>query len=96
MMALEGDCLSVTGPITLANVVELLESARVHMDRGGVTCVDLGGVTRVDSSALALLLAWCRLSIKFGGSGVRFQNVGKELVALAHLYGVESILDLPA
>ena len=53
--------------------------------------VDLGEVTELDSSALALLLAWLR-EAKAGGRTIAFANLPESLRTIARLYGVEDIL----
>jgi len=90
MIAREGDRMVVTGPVTLAGVAALLEQGREQV-RNGVRVVDLGGVTELDSSALAMLLAWLR-DARIGHRELAFVSLPEGLVAIARLYGVDGLL----
>jgi phospholipid transport system transporter-binding protein len=86
----EGERLVVSGPVTVANVAALLEEARAPL-AAGVNNVDLGEVTDLDSSLLALLLAWMR-EARARGATLRFSRLPRELATLAQLYGVAELL----
>ncbi|MCL1825715.1 MAG: STAS domain-containing protein [Betaproteobacteria bacterium] len=75
-----------------------LETAAACLERvlpGGNLVFDFGNVTRVDSSALALLLAWLRRA-RERGSAVELHALPEPLLALARLYGVDALLPLAA
>lgn len=76
-----GKRLHVSGPLTM-ETVPALEKALPSL-QPGIRQVDLSEVSRVDSAALAWLLALCELAE--GGPPV-FLNVPKNLRALARLY----------
>ena len=80
----------VSGAVTLTNVAGLLEEGRRHLDEG-VAAVDLGEITEMDSSLLALMLAWMR-DAKAGGRELAFVNLPESLQTIARLYGVERLL----
>jgi phospholipid transport system transporter-binding protein len=80
----------VSGPVTLANVAGLLEEGRRYLAEG-VSTVDFGEVTEMDSAALALCLAWLRDARAAGGS-LGFSNLPESLQTIARLYGVHSLL----
>jgi phospholipid transport system transporter-binding protein len=80
----------LSGPVTLGNVAQLLAEGRQHLG-DGVGTVDLAGVTELDSSALALLLAWLR-EAKAAGRALAFANLPESLQTIARLYGVEDLL----
>jgi len=90
MIRLEGDRLLLAGEVTYQTVTRLLAQGPAAQG-AGVAVVDMGGVTRADSSALALLLEWLRAA---GRSGIRLrvENLTSDLASLAHLYGVEELL----
>jgi phospholipid transport system transporter-binding protein len=85
----EGERLVVSGPVTVANVGALLEEARAHV--ASVRSVDLGEVTDLDSSLLAVLLAWMR-EARARGATLTFLRLPRELGTLAQLYGVAELL----
>lgn len=90
MIAREGERMLVSGAVTLAGVAALLEQGRAQI-RAGAGVVDLAGVTELDSSALAMLLAWQREA----GSRNRvlaFTGLPEGLTAIARLYGVDGLL----
>jgi phospholipid transport system transporter-binding protein len=90
MIRREGRRLVVSGPVTLANVAGLLEEGRRHLEEG-VRTVDLGEVGEIDSSLLALMLAWMRDARARGGE-LAFANLPESLQTIARLYGVEGLL----
>jgi phospholipid transport system transporter-binding protein len=90
MMRVEGSRLSVSGPATLATASRLLAEARAALE-AGVTEVDLGEVTDVDSSFLAVLFAWMR-EAKEHGRALQLRRAPDDLVSLARLYGVAELL----
>ena len=59
MIRREGDRMMVSGALTLASVAAALSEGNAAIGEG-VRSVDLGEVGELDSSALALLLAWLR------------------------------------
>jgi phospholipid transport system transporter-binding protein len=90
MIRRDGERLFLSGPVTLANVAGLLEEARPAL-ADGVSAVDLGDVTELDSSLLAALLAWMR-EAKARGRPLLFARLPQDLVTLAQLYGVAELL----
>ena len=82
--------MMVSGPVTLANASALLDEGRRHLAEG-VRSVDLGEVTELDSSLLALALAWLR-EARAAKRDVAFANPPEAMQTLARLYGVEELL----
>jgi phospholipid transport system transporter-binding protein len=52
---------------------------------------DLAGITKADSAGLALLLEWLRLA-SLGGVDLHYTNLPRQLLAMAHVAGVDDIL----
>jgi len=90
MIRREGRKMVVSGPVTLANAAALLDEGRRHLAEG-VRSVDLGEVTELDSSLLALALAWLR-EARAAKREVAFANPPEAMQTLARLYGVEELL----
>lgn len=80
----------VGGPVTLANVGQVLAEGERHL-REEVRTIDLGEVTELDSSLLAVLLAWMR-EAKAHGRQITFANLPEGLATIARLYGVNGLL----
>ena len=80
----------VDGSVTLANVTQVLEDGYAAI-RAGASAVDLKGVTELDSSLLAMLLAWLREAAQAGRT-LRLDNLPGGLVTIAQLYGVDELL----
>ncbi|MES2127773.1 MAG: STAS domain-containing protein [Pseudomonadota bacterium] len=59
--------------------------------RAGQAVIDLGGVKTVDSSGVAVLLAWQRMARK-AGTTLSYINVPASLTSLVNLYDVDSLL----
>ena len=90
MIRREGDRMFVSGALTLANVATVLREGSAALAEG-VRTVDLGEVGELDSSALALLLAWLR-EAKQQSRSLTFANLPQGLTAIARLYGVAELL----
>ena len=90
MIRREGDRMFVSGALTLANVATVLREGSAALAEG-VRTVDLGEVGELDSSALALLLAWLR-EAKQQSRSLTFANLPQGLSAIARLYGVAELL----
>ncbi|HEX6529276.1 MAG TPA: STAS domain-containing protein [Burkholderiales bacterium] len=90
MIRREGRKMMVSGPVTLANAAALLDEGRRHLAEG-VRSVDFGEVTELDSSLLALALAWLR-EARAAKREVAFANPPEAMQTLARLYGVEELL----
>ena len=82
----------LSGAVTLANVAQVLDEGRRHVEEG-VRTVDLGEVTELDSALLALLLAWLR-EAKGRGHALEFARVPESLRTIAGLYGVDELLPI--
>jgi len=90
MIRREGERLVVSGSLTLANVTAALGEGRAAIAEG-VSTVDLAEVGELDSSALALLLAWLR-EAKRQSRSLTFANLPQGLTTIARLYGVAELL----
>ena len=90
MIQREGERMLVSGPVTLANVSEVLDEGYAAI-RDGAGAIDLAGVTELDSSLLAMLLAWLRAAAQAGRT-LRLDNLPGGLITLAQLYGVDELL----
>jgi phospholipid transport system transporter-binding protein len=84
----EPSVVRLEGELTLESVTACLER---DLPVGSLVVFDFSGVTRVDSSALALLLAWLRRA-KTRGSAVELRALPESLLSLAQLYGVDTLL----
>ena len=90
MIRREGDRMVVGGALTLASVAAVLREGSAAIGQG-VRTVDLGEVAELDSSALALLLAWMR-EAKRQNRELQFANLPQGLTTIARLYGVAELL----
>ena len=94
MIRREGRKMTVSGPVTLATAARLLEEGRRHLAEG-VRTVDLGEVSEMDSTLVALALAWLR-EARAAKRELAFVNPPEALQTLTRLYGVENLLPLRA
>jgi phospholipid transport system transporter-binding protein len=80
----------ISGPLTMDTVADLLAASRsLAMPQPGTIALDR--VDRVDSAAVALLLAWKRRGAD-EGAPLQFSAVPQSLLSLAQLYGVKEML----
>ncbi|MGE0384872.1 MAG: lipid asymmetry maintenance protein MlaB [Gammaproteobacteria bacterium] len=84
---------AVDGDMNLASAERLLEQARQTWGGTAQLVLDLGGVGRIDSCALAMLLEWSRAARARGGA-LTVRNVPEPLRSIARLCGVEDLLAL--
>jgi phospholipid transport system transporter-binding protein len=94
VIRLDGDRMMVSGPLTLAHVAAALVEGNAAIGKGARS-VDLGKVGELDSSALALLLAWLR-EAKRRDRELVFTNLPQGLTTIARLYGVADLLPASA
>jgi len=80
------------GPLTLDTVTRQVD-ALDGMSAQGEVVIDLSGVTETDSSAVALLLAWCRCA-RTRGQSVKLVAVPEGLRRLIAVYGLVELLPL--
>lgn len=76
--------------ITNANAMEVLDEG-LRALRQGDFIVDLSGVERIDSSAIAIALKWKQEAQKLGGD-LKFIHASENLKKLSDLYNVSSLL----
>lgn len=92
MISKKGAAVVIEGEMTLDTVPAMVDGLAAHLGRGE-NCIDLSGVSEVDSSAVALLLEWQRQAAGLGVT-LRWTNIPAALGNLARLYGVQEILPL--
>jgi phospholipid transport system transporter-binding protein len=92
MIRREGERMVVSGPLTLASVSAVLREGSAAIGQGART-VDLSEVGELDSSALALLLAWLREARHLNVS-LSLVNLPQGLTTIARLYGVAELLSV--
>jgi phospholipid transport system transporter-binding protein len=95
----DNSCLKISGALNVDNVVRLRESGSqlIKTIREPLTDIqiDLQDVTACDSPTLALLTALAR-DAKKAGKYTRFINVPSQLMAIARLSDLDSVLKLEA
>jgi phospholipid transport system transporter-binding protein len=84
--------MQVAGPMVMATATEVKADGEAALAAGAHT-VDLSAVTDVDSSAVAVLLAWTRLA-RQRGQDFTITQVPAAIHSLAVLYGVAEMLPL--
>ena len=89
-MRRDGSRAVVSGAVTLSSARALLEEGRGHL-AAGVRTIDLGEVTELDSSLLAVIFAWMR-EARAHGRTLALRRVPPDLASLARLYGVAELL----
>ncbi len=90
MIRRDGERMVVSGALTLATVAAVLREGNAVLGQG-VRTVDLAEVGELDSSALALMLAWLR-EAKRQKRELLFANLPQGLTTIARLYGVADLL----
>jgi len=86
----DGTRMLVSGPVTLANVGEVLEAGSRLLGEGATT-IDLGEVTELDSALLAAVLCWMR-EARAAKRELTLERSPAGMASLATLYGVDTML----
>ncbi len=89
MIEREAERLRIRGPMTMAVAPALRVEGLAAVAAGGCETFDLSAVEEVDSSALAVLLAWRRAA----GRPLRLTGVPAALQSLAGLYRLDELLE---
>lgn len=92
MLQRVGDVLHVSGRLTIDTVAGLYQTP-VDAVTSGELVVDMSQVVAVDSAAVSLMLTWVRRAQRESYS-VRFINLPGNLYSLAHVYGVDDVLQM--
>jgi phospholipid transport system transporter-binding protein len=82
--------LHISGPITFKNAMMLREQSEQYFDRPQLL-FDFSEVREIDSAAVSLMLEWSRKA-RAAGRDLQFANLGKSIVSLMDLYGVEDLI----
>jgi phospholipid transport system transporter-binding protein len=82
---------AVEGELVFRTVTALDRAARKLFAAAAEVEVDLAGVTRCDSAALALLLEWAGRA-KRGGKQLRYRSLPASLLSIAAISEVEELL----
>ncbi len=86
-----GEVINLAGDLVIRNIPQLLEASRPLLNERQYAIVDMAGVKRVDSAALALMLEWLGWT-KGSATVLQFRNIPDELLRIAHLSNVEGML----
>lgn len=79
--------LQISGEITFSTVPRWRCSGYKHISSNDHPVIEFANITRCDSSAVALLLAWLR-DAKEKGKVVHFAHLPQQLMDVAEVYGV--------
>ncbi|TRZ90932.1 MAG: STAS domain-containing protein [Rhodocyclaceae bacterium] len=90
MIRIVGDCVEVSGPMTMSGAATLLAEGEAAIT-SNASAFDLAAVTDMDSSCLAVVFGWMRAATA-GGKTLRFLNLPQNLLSLATVYGVADLL----
>lgn len=82
----EGETLRLAGSLRLEGAAEALNRLRRELARASVATLDLAGVTRCDSSAVALLLEMQRQGVK------QIRHVPADMAAIVRACQLETLL----
>jgi phospholipid transport system transporter-binding protein len=92
--AAASETLALTGALSFETIPKVLEESATYAARTDLPArltIDFGGITGVDSAAVALLLEWRRQAAR-RGKQLEFVNLPPNLLALAELYGVADLI----
>lgn len=84
--------VALPASVTMDDASRALRAIEAALASGGDLAVDASALQEVDTAAVALLLQARRLA-QARGVGFALTGAPPKLVALAKLYGVESLLD---
>lgn len=76
--------------ITNQNAARVVAAGQAAIGNGDLV-IDFSAVVRCDTAAVACVLAWMRTA-RAGGKKLQLVAVPRDLLSLAKLYGVESLI----
>jgi len=82
---------SIQGALTFETVPGWFATSSVWFAGNGELAIDLGGVNRVDSAGLALLIEWLRMA-RVANRDLRFTNVPEQVRTLTRINGLQDAL----
>lgn len=90
MIRVAGDCVEVSGPMTMSDAAALLAEGEAAIV-SSTASFDLAAVTEMDSSCLAVVFGWMRAA-QAEGKSLRLLNPPQNLLSLAAVYDVADLL----
>lgn len=89
----EAGRFQVSGELSFSTVNAVLAQSRetLFAHPAGQLELDLGGVTRVDSAGLALLIQWMRMA-RAANCEIRFHRLPEQLLAIARAGELDGLL----
>lgn len=93
MIRVAGNRVEVSGPLTMSSGAALLVEGKEALAAvaADVAEFDLGAVSEMDSSGLAVIFGWMRAA-RAAGKSFRIVNSPASLLSLAAVYGVAEFL----
>jgi len=88
----DADAWTVEGELTFDSVPAIQYSSLEFFENPPAT-LDLGGVERIDSAGIALVVEWARLARNAGGR-MRLVNVPSGMMALSKTTGLTRLLNI--
>lgn len=82
---------TLAGTLGFATVTRLLAAGQKAFKPHTAIEVEMAGVTRCDSAAVALLLEWVRVT-EVRGATLAFRNLPASLIAIASISDVDGLL----
>jgi len=82
---------AVLGELNFATVQKLWEESTALFRQRPPLSIDLGGVSRSDSTGVALLVEWLRL-VRSRGTDLRFRNIPSQMEAIIQIADLEELL----
>ena len=88
----DADQFKLEGELSFVSVqAAMKKSVGIFAEPADKRVFDLAGITKADSAGLALLLEWLRLASQHGVD-LHYVNLPPQLLAMAHVAGVDEIL----
>lgn len=82
----------IAGEMTLENVVSLDNAVQAILSEQAELTISLAEVKHSDSAGVALLVEWTRVA-KLANKALRINDVPSQILAIAKLSNLESVLD---
>jgi len=82
---------AVAGELNSATVLRLWEESTALFRQCPPLSIDLGGVSRSDSTGVALLVEWLRLA-RSRGADLRFHHIPPQMQAIIQIADLEELL----
>lgn len=82
----------LSGDLDFSNMMQVFKESTLHFTFSEELSFDMSRLNSSNSSVLALMIEWIKLAKRYN-KPIRFENISKELMAIAKAAGVDKLIE---